>query len=177
MGVRVSGRGLSVKQRPVLDEVRALAPRALSLVEGYMGRSAGRVEVMVMDLGCSHDLLVAVHQELLGTRNLPTHRWEHGAVFGHTTFSASESLVLLDAVRLARQPGELPPTVVHEFAHAVQFARPGARELAVRYLGDDYGLIRIGRREVRKANRETARDEQEARDMEFLADQLVKEVA
>lgn len=177
MGVRVSGRGLSGAQRRVLEEVRAIAPTALRLVESHLGRSAGRVEVVVVDPSRIHDLLVAVHQDLLGTRNLPTYRLDEGACLGRATWSSSGALVVLDAERLSRKPHEVAATVVHEFAHCVQFARPGARERGIRYLRNNYDVAEMARWKAHWANQRVARDEREAEGAEFLAAHLTKAVA
>lgn len=171
--MQITGHKLGSRHRPILDRTRLIAAPAARLVEQHMGGRVGRVDIAVTVRSGIPDLIIDAHRPLFGRQD--RHAWTGMRCFGVTTISASGVLIVINAEK-CRGPA-LDQTLLHELGHAVQFGRPGARDLIVRSLRNNYGIDAMTDAEADAANRQVARDEDEAEALERLARKLARVAA
>lgn len=90
-----------------------------------------------------------------------------------TTLTANGVLVAIDATRHG-DLRELDRTLIHELAHCVQLAQPGARERHIAYLRQQYGITTHSNVDERAYHRLMDIREEQAENLEVLAKQLPK---
>lgn len=161
------GRG----HQATLDRVRSIAAPAARLVQQHMGGTIGHVDLAVTDRAGIPDLITQAHQPLFG--RVDRRRGPRLRCYGTTTISPAGTLVIINADK-CRRASDIDKTVLHEFGHAVQFARPGARTLLIRSLRNNYGIEAMTDAEAHAANRQVDADEAEAERLERLARNLTQ---
>lgn len=167
--MRITAHRLGRGQQTILDRVASIAEPAARLVQQHMGGSIGHVDLAVTGKAGIPDLVVQAHRPLFGRvdRSQPRRL----RCYGTTTINSAGTLVIVNADR-CRRTSDIDTTVVHELAHAVQFARPGARNLLIRSLRNNYGIEAMTDAEAHAANRQVDAHEREAERLERLARQL-----
>ncbi|MGW1950259.1 hypothetical protein ACWCRC_38895 [Streptomyces sp. NPDC001940] len=169
--MQITAHRLGRGQQQILDRVAMIAAPAARLVQQHMGGSLGHVDLAVTGKSNIPDLIVQAHRPLFGrvdrrqVRRLRCH--------GTATISPAGTLIVINADK-CRRPSEIDKTVLHEFAHAVQFTRPGARTLLIRSLRNNYGIEAMPDAEAHAANWQVDADEVEAARLERLARQLTQ---
>lgn len=168
----VSGYQLARQYLPVLAGVQQVADQAAFLVQQRMRERMAPTRIVVAARKHCLEVVEESQQQTLGVRAKP--RWRDSwANLGMTLLSPTGVLVVLDAGALRRSPQHwLPETVVHELVHAVQFGRPGVREIAMKGLRNNYGIEKLSHPKAWKINRLVDRDEREAQALEVLAREI-----
>lgn len=169
--MRITAHRLNRSQQATLDRVASIAEPAARLVQQHMGGSIGHVDLAVTGKSDIPDLIVQAHRSLFG-------RVDRGQVrrlrcYGTTTVNPAGTLIIINADK-CRRASDIDKTVLHEFGHAVQFARPGARTLLIRSLRNNYGIEAMTDAEAHAANRQVDADEAEAERLERLARNLTQ---
>lgn len=161
----------------VEQRIREITDQAGQIVTGKLGGRIPHVEDTLTDRRGVVSLTQQAEVALAGgtlrggllAERVTTHlRWRPLA---STSLIPGGALVAIDVSR-ARDLRELDRTVIHELAHCVQLATPGAREQHVSYLRQQHGLIPRSRDDVRAYERLMDIHEQQAENLEILAQQL-----
>ncbi|MEU0393833.1 hypothetical protein ABZ208_13820 [Streptomyces sp. NPDC006208] len=168
--MRILEHRIGRQYQDTLDRVETITQPAIRLVEKHMRGSVGRVEIVVTTSSGVTDLVKQAHRDLLDAK--VTSDRHLGRQFGTTTLNSSGVLVIVNAQICRGRAKEIDKTVVHELVHAVQLAKPGARDRILRGLRNNYRLEPLSRVEVRVLNRLVDQDEREAARFERLARQL-----
>ncbi|MFD7554141.1 hypothetical protein ACFV9E_06325 [Streptomyces sp. NPDC059835] len=168
----VSGYQLHRRYAPVLGAVQQIVDQAAFLVQQRMRERMAPTRIVVAARKHCPEVVEESQQRTLGVRAKPL--WREGwANLGMTVLSPEGVLVVIDAGAAKRNPQHwLPETVVHELVHAVQFGRPGVREIALKGLRNNYGIEKLSHPKAWKINRLVDRDEREAQALESLARQI-----
>lgn len=148
-----------------IDRVNAAAEAAIDIVEDQMRGCVGPVELAVSTKAGMWELVVDAHRPMFGRQDPRVWRSE-GNAFGTTTITRSGVLVVVNAQACKGREVEVDKTLLHELTHALQFNRPGARDLIMRSLANNYGIQPMTRAEAKAANRRVDADEREAARME-----------
>lgn len=169
----VSGYRLSRRYVPLLERVQEIADQAVRLVQQKMRERMPPTRIVVAAQRHCPDVVTQGAHQVLGISSRPLYSAHAAGYFGITTLEAAGSLVVINAGGLVKQPRhELDETVIHELVHAVQFGRPGARELIVKSLRNNYGVEKLTLTRAWKTNRGIAKDEAEAQALESLAREI-----
>lgn len=166
---------LGRQHRSVVDRVDLVLDHAARIIEQRERRGLGAVEVAVTITDGIPDLICAAHERLFGRSDWDA--WAGPGRHGVATLNPAGTLVVINAQSLKGKQAEIDKTVLHEFTHAAQFNRPGARDTALRGIANNYGIGWLEDREVRALNRRIGRDEREAEQAERLHRQLAKAIA
>ncbi|MFD8771420.1 hypothetical protein [Streptomyces sp. NPDC059916] len=169
--MQITAHRLGRSQQSTLDRIASIAEPAARLVQQHMGGSVGHVELAVTGRSSIPDLIVQAHRPLVG--RLDRRQVRLLRCYGTTTINPAGTLVIINADK-CRRVSEIDKTVVHELGHAVQFARPGARNLLIRSLRNNYGIEAMTDAEAHAANRQVDADEVEAEQLERLARKLTQ---
>lgn len=169
--MQITAHRLGRSRQATLDRIASIAEPAARLVQQYMGGSIGHVELAVTGNSSIPDLIVQAHRPLLGRVNRRQVRSVR--CYGTATISPAGTLIVINADK-CRRTAEIDKTVLHEFAHAVQFTRPGARALLIRSLRNNYRIEAMTAAEATAANRQVDADEVEAERLERLARKLTR---
>lgn len=169
----VSGYKLHRRYAPLLARVQEIADQAAALVQQRMRERITPTRIVVAaQKHCPEVMMQAAHR-VLGISSRPVYGESAVGYLGITALDSTGTLVVINAGSLAKQPRHwLDETVVHELVHAVQFGRPGTRELAMKGLRNNYGVEKLSLTRAWKANRGVGRDEREAQALEVLARQI-----
>ncbi|MEU8642280.1 hypothetical protein AB0C91_10215 [Streptomyces sp. NPDC048674] len=159
------------------DRVHAGVDAAIAIVEKSARGRVGSLEVAVTNTAGMWETVVAAHEPLFGRRKSKEWRRNEGSPFGTTTVTSVGVLVVINAQTCRGRTVEIDKTLLHEITHAVQFNRPGARDLLMRSLSNNYGLTAMTTAEAAAANRQVDTDEREAERMERHHRQLAKSLA
>ncbi|MFE4671099.1 hypothetical protein [Streptomyces sp. NPDC056723] len=170
--MQISAHRLGRSQQQILDRVQLIAGPAARLAEQHMGGSIGHVDLIVTPRSAIPDVLTQAHRPLFGRRVNRSH-WKQFRCQGTTTINPAGTLIIIDADK-CRRTAYIDVVVLHEFGHAVQFARPGARALLIRNLRNNYGIEVMPDAEGHAANRQVDADEAEAARLEHLARKLAQ---
>ncbi|MBZ4319399.1 hypothetical protein [Streptomyces huiliensis] len=168
-----------ISDQPAVEHIARIAPDALAVVEDALNhRIKGVLSVVVTDtfgivrMGTRAER-EAAHVVPTLWRRLTTHaRRPVGPLYGRTAIAPGGLLVLINARPHHGDLAAVTTTLVHEFVHAVQLSRPGARTKRIAQLRAEYGLVPMSRAARRAADRAVDRDEVEAYALEPLADRL-----
>ncbi|MPY47122.1 hypothetical protein [Streptomyces acidicola] len=148
-----------------IDRINAAAGAAVDLVEAQLRGCVGSVELAVSSESGMWELVADAHRPMFGRQDPKVWRYERNA-FGTTTITRSGVLVVINAQACRGRDAEVDKTLLHEFTHAVQFNRSGARDLIMRSLANNYGIQPMTRAEAKAANKRVDADEREAAHME-----------
>jgi hypothetical protein len=159
-----------------IDRVNAATEAATRIVEDKMRGRVGAVEIAVSTSTGMWELVAEAHRPMFGRQDPKV--WQHDAnAFGTTTITKSGVLVVINAQACKGRTVEVDKTLLHELTHALQFNRPGARDLIVRSIANNYGIEPMTSREAKAANRRVDADEREAARMERHHRLLAKSIA
>lgn len=167
----VAGYQLARQYGPVLDRVRAVADQAAFLVRQKMRGQSPPTRIVVAAKKHCPEVVIRSQQQTIGTAMLPL-KGEPCDYLGSTTLSPDGVLVVINAGSIGSDQRMLDETVVHELVHAFQYGRPGAREVAIKGLRNNYGIEKLSSPKAWKLNRQISRDEREAEALEYLARQI-----
>lgn len=169
----VSGYQLHRRYGPILACVQDIADQAARLVQQRMRERMVPTRIIVAaQKHCPEVVQEAAHRTL-GISTGPVYRRPPVDYLGLTALDSGGTLVVINAGGLAAYPQfVLDETVVHELVHAVQFGRPGHRELAMKGLRNNYGVEKLNLARAWKANRRVDQDEREAQALEVLAREI-----
>ena len=166
----LSGR-VESRFQATFDRINEILEPAAEIVERELG---GRVDVAHIAVVSTRDMAdkeYSAHRALFGQSVQPP-RWGWRAPAGLTTVSPHGTLVLFNAQVLRGNRRQIDKTVLHELGHAVQFGRPGARELIMRGERHNYGVPRLPEAEARALDALVGQREREAERLERLAHKL-----
>ncbi|MFE2140211.1 hypothetical protein ACFXA3_00325 [Streptomyces sp. NPDC059456] len=167
----VSGYQLHRRYAPLLRRVQEIADQAGRLVEQRMRERMVPTRIVVAAEKHCPEVVIGVQQQVVGVDTLPL-RAERVDYLGITTLARGGAVIVLNANPLASDTRMTDETVVHELVHAVQFGRPGSRELAMKGLRNNYGVEKLTLTRAWKTNRGIGRDEREAQSLEYLAREI-----
>lgn len=165
---------VSRQHQATIGRVHAGVEAAIAIVEKSARGQVGSLEVAVTSTAGMWETVVAAHEPLFGRRKSKEWRHNEGSPAGTTTITSSGVLIVINAQVCKGRTVEIDKTLLHEITHAVQFGRPGARDLLMRSLANNYGLSAMTLAEVAAANRQVDSDEREAERMERHHRQLAK---
>jgi len=169
----VTGYQLHRRFTPLLDRVQDIADQAARLVQQRMRERMGPTRIVVAAQKHCPEVVQRAEQQTLGIQHPPVYRRPSVDYLGVTVLTTQGALVVINAGSLRAKPKHwLDETVVHELVHAVQFARPGTREFALKGLRNNYGIERLNTLKAWKANRRVDQDEREAAALEVLAREI-----
>ncbi|MFK0182324.1 hypothetical protein ACIQVR_40940 [Streptomyces xanthochromogenes] len=159
--------------------IEAVADQAAELVAQHLGGTAPAPHVVLTNGSGLTALLHKADLDLLGDvargRSLKERigRYRHDRTcFGATALTRNGTLVAINGPRHRGNLRELDGTLLHEFAHVCQLARPDTRNLKITFMRMCYGLeprdeaVRIA------AYRQLDLDEKQAENLEVLARKL-----
>ncbi len=169
---RTTGRQFEATVRRVNQATDA----AVAIVEAQLHGRVGGLEVVVASTTGMWQRVVDAHRPMFGRQD-PELWMDDDPPFGTTTITRSGVLVVVNAQTCKGRSVEIDKTLLHELTHAVQFNRPGARELVVRSLANNYGIAPMTEHAARFANRRVAADEREASRMERHHRRLAQTIA
>lgn len=170
--MQITAHRLGRGGQATLDRIQMIAGPAARLAEQHMGGSIGHVDLVVTPRSAIPDVLTQAHRPLFGRRANRSH-WKQFRCQGTTTINPAGTLMGIDA-DTCRRTAYIDVIVLHEFGHAVQLARPGARNLLIRSLRNNYGIEAMPDAEAHAANRQVDADEAEAARLERLARKLTQ---
>lgn len=167
----VTGYRLDRRYVPVLSRVQEIAHQAAFLVrQKTRGQMPPARFIVAAEKHCP-EVVIRVQQQTLGVATLPI-RAEQCDYLGTTTLSPNGVAVVINASSLNSDQRMLDETVIHELVHVAQYGRPGAREIAIKELRNNYGIEKLTHPKAWKLNRQIDRDEREAQALEVLARQI-----
>ena len=163
--MRLITRRINRQHQATADRIDAALTAAVDLVENHVGGCVGPVEVAVSTSAGMWEMVVDAHQPMFGRQDPRVWRPEWNA-YGTTTITRGGVLVVINAQACKGRPAEIDKTLLHELTHALQFDRPGARDLLMRSLANNYGITPMTEAQAAAANRQVDADEREAARME-----------
>lgn len=167
----VSGYQLHRRYGHILDRVAAIADRAAFIVAQRMRERMPPTRIVVAAKKHCPEVVVQAQQQTLGVNTYPR-CGERAEYLGITTVRPEGVLVVINAGETGPDRRLLDETVVHELVHAVQFGRPGTREIALKGLRNNFGIERLSHPKAWQLNRQVGRDEREAESYEYLAREI-----
>ena len=159
------------------DRVHAAVDAAVDIVENEIRGCVSSLEVAVSNTSDMWQMVVDAHRPMFGRQSARLWQKDGGNAFGTTTVTRSGVLVIVNAQACKGRDIEVDKTLLHELTHAVQFNRPGARDLIMRSLANNYGITPMTEAQAAAANRQVDADEREAERMERHHRQLAKSIA
>ncbi|MBT2467828.1 hypothetical protein J7E97_08065 [Streptomyces sp. ISL-66] len=169
----VSGYQLHRRYAPLLARVEEIAEQAARLVQQRMRERMTPTRIVVAAQKHCPEVMTQAAQRALGVDCRPRYSESAVGYLGITALDSAGTLVVINAGGLISHPQHwLDETVVHELVHAVQFGRPGSRELAMKGLRNNYGIEKLSLPQAWKTNRRIGKDEREAESLEVLAREL-----
>ncbi|MFE2850592.1 hypothetical protein ACFXJO_05590 [Streptomyces lavendulae] len=158
---------------PLLSRVQEIADQAARLVQQKMRERMTPTRIVVAAQKHCPEVVHQAAQRTLGIGHGPVVREPAVDYLGITALDGEGTLIVINAGALAPEAQRwLDETVVHEIVHAVQFGRPGSRELALKGLRNNYGVEKLTLTRAWKANRGIGKDEREAAALEHLAREI-----
>ncbi|MFI5985075.1 hypothetical protein ACIBEA_29940 [Streptomyces sp. NPDC051555] len=158
---------------PLLERVQGTADQAAYLVQQKMRERLTPTRIVVAAQKHCPEVVRQAAQRTLSVGHGPALREPAVDYLGITVLDGGGTLIVINAGALASQPQRwLDETVVHELVHAVQFGRPGSRELAMKGLRNNYGIEKLTLTRAWKTNRGIGKDEREAAALERLAREI-----
>jgi hypothetical protein len=165
------------EHQATVDRVHAAVDAAVGIVENEIRGSVGPLQVAVSNTSGMWEMVVDAHRPMFGRQSPRLWRREGGSAFGTATITSSGVLVVVNAQACKGRAAEIDKTLLHELTHAVQLNRPGARDLLMRSLANNYGITPMTEAEAAAANRQVDADEREAERMERHHRLLAKSIA
>ena len=165
------------QHQATLDRVHAAVDAATAIVQRETGSRVGSVSVAVANTSDMWRMVVDAHRPMFGRQDARLWRREEGNAFGTATITSSGVLVVVNAQASKGREVEIDKTLLHELTHAAQFNRPGARDLLMRSLANNYGITPMTEAQAAAANRQVDADEREAERMERPHRLLAKSIA
>ncbi|MFI8499433.1 hypothetical protein ACIGFK_13190 [Streptomyces sp. NPDC085524] len=167
----VSGYQLARRYAPLLERVQQIADQAAFLVRQRMRERMVPTRIVIAAQKHCPEVVIRSQQQTLGVNTLPL-RSERCDYLGITTLSPEGVLVVINAGSMGSDQRTLDETVVHELVHVAQYGRPGAREIAIKGLRNNYGIEKLSHPKAWKLNWQISRDEREAQALEPLAREI-----
>jgi hypothetical protein len=168
---------VSRQHQATIDRVHAAVDAATAIVQRETGGRVGSINVAVTNASDMWQMVVDAHRPMFGRQNPRLWRRDGGNAFGTATITSSGVLVVVNAQACKGRQDEIDKTLLHELTHAAQFNRPGARDLLMRSLANNYGITPMTEAQAAAANRQVDANEREAERMERLHRQLAKSIA
>ena len=169
----VTGHQLHRRYEPLLARVQEIADQAAFLVQQRMRERLTPTRIVVAAQKHCPDIVTQAAHRVLGISSRCRYPARASDYLGITTLDSAGTLVVINAGGLVKHPRHwLDETVVHELVHAVQFGRPGTRDLVLKGLRNNYGVERLSLTRAWKSNRRIDKDEREAQALESLASQI-----
>ncbi|MEU1497298.1 hypothetical protein [Streptomyces sp. NPDC005732] len=173
--MRLPVRRVDRQYATTIERVNAATEAAIGIVEAQMRGKIGDVQVAVASSASMWELVVDAHRPMFGRQD-PGVWLDDRNAFGTSTITQTGVLVVVNAQACRGRTVEIDKTLLHEFTHAVQFGRPGARDLIMRSLANNYGIRPMSERDARVANRRVESDERQAARMERHHRQLAQSI-
>lgn len=169
----VSGYQLNRRYAPLLARAQEIADQAAFLVQRRMRERMTPTSIVVAAQKHCPEVMTQAAQRVLGVPARPRYKESAVGYLGVTGLDVAGTLIVINAGSLIKEPRHwLDETVIHELVHAVQFGRPGMRELSLKGLRNNYGIEKLSVPQAWKANRRIGKDESEAQALEVLAREL-----
>ncbi|MDJ0346267.1 hypothetical protein [Streptomyces sp. PH10-H1] len=166
--------------RESLRTTKQFAQRAIPIVNRAVPGSMPDVQIVLTNARSLAELSVAAEAALVGGADRRALAKAVREANRHARDAAGRAVPLADGGALIlvnldqhRTPADFAITLVHELVHAMQFSRRGVRERVIADVRDELGIKRQSHRQKRESARALERDEDEAYEREYLADQLV----
>ncbi|MEU3826474.1 hypothetical protein AB0F36_14315 [Streptomyces sp. NPDC029080] len=165
------------QHQATIDRVHAALGPAAEIIEDEIRGRIGCLQLAVANTSDMWRMVVDAHRPIFGRQDARLWSREQGDAFGTATITSSGVLVVVNAQACKGRQVEIDKTLLHELTHAAQFNRPGARDLLMRSLANNYGITPMTEAEAAAANRQVDADEREAERMERHHRQLAKSIA
>lgn len=165
------------QHQATIDRVHAAVDTAARIVQDEIRGSVGSLQVAVSNTSGMWQMVVDAHRPMFGRQSPRSWQRDGGNAFGTTTITSSGVLVVVNAQACRGRTVEIDKTLLHELTHALQYNRPGARDLITRSLANNYGVTPMTEAEAKAANRQVDADEREAERMERHHRQLAQSIA
>ena len=154
------------QHQATIDRVHAALGPAVEIIENEIHARVGYLQLAVSNTSDMWQMVVDAHRPMFGQQDARPLQREGGRAFGTATITSSGVLVVINAQACKGRAVEVDKTLLHELTHAAQFNRPGARDLIMRSLANNYGITPMTEAEAAAANRRVDTDEREAERME-----------
>ena len=164
--MRFTAHRVGRQHQATIDRVHAALGPAVEIVEDEIRDRMGHLQLVVSNTSDMWQMVVDAHRPMFGRQDARPWRREGGHAFGTATITSSGVLVVINAQACKGRPAEIDKTLLHELTHAAQFNRPGARDLIMRSLANNYGITPMTEAQAAAANRQVDTDEREAERME-----------
>lgn len=176
--ISVTDQNVTFLKRGLARHAKKIAPDAERLVRREFGTLPATRVIVTSDPALMAELVTEAHHEMAPgadpravAKTLRHNRRRLRDVYGVTVLATDGILVLIN-LRVARTTQAVNETLTHELVHAYQLADRSAREQHIAYLRYGVGTGRLSRREVRAYESVMDRREDQAHAAEHLASRL-----